>query len=393
MTLDAIPSTKPLNVAIVGAGIIGNNHAKALLRLCEVRISAVVDSDTEAGETLAARIADETGSTPRRFGRLSEALADGDVDMIVICVPSGAHLAVAEEALAAGRHVVVEKPLDASLVAARHLAQLASAAVARGQVFAVVSQHRFDPASVAVAGAVAAGDLGRITSAVASVAWWRSQDYYDSAGWRGTWAQDGGGATMNQGVHTVDLLLWYLGEPVEVFAYTATLAHERIEVEDVAVATVRFASGALAVLHATTAAYPGLAVRLAVHGSRGSAVIHDDQLEYLHVAGAARDDDMAHAGAPGGGDDTNQAAAAVPAAELRGGDRGPDSFVVGHLRQYRDVVDAINEQRSATLSADDALLAVAVVKAMYVSAHLNCPISVAAMLAGDYDDVLAAVEK
>jgi UDP-N-acetyl-2-amino-2-deoxyglucuronate dehydrogenase len=229
---------------------------------------------------------------------------------------------------------------------------------------------------------MAAGDLGRITSAVASVAWWRSQDYYDSAGWRGTWTQDGGGAIMNQGVHTVDLLLWFLGEPVEVFAYTATLAHERIEVEDVAVATVRFASGALAVLHATTAAYPGLAVRLAVHGSRGSAVIHDDQLEYLHVAGAAGDCD-----------DANQAAAAVPAAELRGGDRGLDSFVVGHLRQYRDIVDAINEHRSAAVGADDALLAVAVVKAMYVSAHLNGPISVAAMLAGDFDDVLAAVEK
>jgi UDP-N-acetyl-2-amino-2-deoxyglucuronate dehydrogenase len=393
MTVDAIPSTKPLNVAIVGAGIIGNNHAKALLRLREVRISAVVDSDTEAGETLTARIADQTCSKPRRFDRLSEALADADVDVIVICVPTGAHLAVAEEALGAGCHVVVEKPLDASLAAARRLANLATAAVARGQVFAVVSQHRFDPASVAIASAVAAGDLGRITSAVASVAWWRSQDYYDSAGWRGTWAQDGGGATMNQGVHTVDLLLWYLGEPVEVFAYTAILAHERIEVEDVAVATVRFASGALAVLHATTAAYPGLAVRLAVYGSRGSAVIHDDQLEFLHIAGAVRDDDANHAAAAGDGDDTNQAAAAVPAAEVRGGDRGPDSFVAGHLRQYRDIVDAINEHRPAAVGADDALLAVAVVKAMYVSAHRNGPISVAAVLAGDFDDVLTTVEK
>jgi UDP-N-acetyl-2-amino-2-deoxyglucuronate dehydrogenase len=388
MTLEPIPSTDsissagPLNVVIVGAGIIGNNHARALLRLPEVRIAAVVDPDAEAGESLTALIADETGSRPQQFGRLHEALVDPDVDVIVICVPTGAHLALADQALAAGRHVVVEKPLDASLSAARRLARLASAAEARGQIFAVVSQHRFDPASVAVASAVAAGDLGRITSAVASVAWWRSQDYYDSAGWRGTWAQDGGGATMNQGVHTVDLLLWYLGQPVEVFAYTATLAHERIEVEDVTVATVRFASGALAVLHATTAAYPGLAVRLAVYGSRGSAVIHDDQLEYLHVADRARD-----------GDDANHAAAAVPAAELRGGDRGPDGFVVGHFRQYRDIVDAINEHRSATVGADDALLALAVVKAMYVSAHLNCPISVAAMLAGDFDDVLATVEK
>src|SRR5204863_394317 len=166
------------------------------------------------------------------------AAPDAGIDLVAICTPSGLHAEDTELALAAGRHVFVEKPLDVSLPRARRLARLAVQAEQRGLVVSVVSQHRFDPASVAVAGALAAGRLGRVTSAVASVAWWRGQDYYDSAAWRGTWALDGGGALMNQGVHTVDLLGWLLGEPVEVFAHTGRLAHDGIEVEDVAVATI-----------------------------------------------------------------------------------------------------------------------------------------------------------
>ena len=127
------------------------------------------------------------------------------------------------------------------------------------------------------------GQLGTITSAIASHAWWRGQTYYDSGDWRGTWALDGGGAVMNQTVHTINLMITTLGTPVEVFAYTACLAHERIEVEDTAVAVVKFASGALGVIHGTTAAYPGLDASLRVFGSKGSAVITNDELVFLHA--------------------------------------------------------------------------------------------------------------
>jgi UDP-N-acetyl-2-amino-2-deoxyglucuronate dehydrogenase len=362
-----------LSVAIVGAGIIGRNHAAAILRDPNLHVAALVDPDASANAALATWIAERAGSTPTQYATLSTAIGHGDLDLAVICTPSGTHTALVTEAFAAGLHVVVEKPLDASLPAARRLARLALQAAERGQVFSVISQHRFDPASVAVANAVSAGGFGRITSAVASVAWWRGQNYYDSAGWRGTWAQDGGGATMNQGVHTVDLLLWLLGRPVEVFAFTGTLAHERIEVEDVAVATVRFASGALAVLHATTAAYPGLSVRLAVHGDRGSAIIDDDQLEYFHAAD---------------GVGANQAAAIVPATEVAGAPKAADAFIVGHQRQYADIVDAIATGRPAAVDASSALLALVVVKSLYLSASLHAPIMVDAVLAGDYDDRL-----
>jgi predicted dehydrogenase len=225
---------------------------------------------------------------------------------------------------------------------------------------------------------VRSGRFGQLTSAVASVAWWRSQDYYDSGDWRGTWALDGGGAVMNQGVHTVDLLVWLLGRPVEISAMTALTAHERVEIEDVAVAVLRFASGALATFHATTAAFPGLAVRLQVHGSRGSAIIHDDELEYFAAAGS---DDGSGTGI------VNQAAELVPSAGERGNDPVPAGFAEGHLRQYVDVVDAIRTGRAPGVTVDDAIEALAVVRAIYASATLGRPVLFDEVLNGRYDEL------
>jgi predicted dehydrogenase len=165
----------------------------------------------------AARWLQAAGRADEALATLDEALADRPVDLVAICTPTGLHVEMVEQALAAGRHVVVEKPLDVTLKRSRHLAEVAKDAEARGLIASVISQHRFDPASAVVARAIAEGRLGRLTSAVASVPWWRTQEYYDAAGWRGTWAFDGG-AVMNQAVHTVDLLVWFMGTPVEVFA-------------------------------------------------------------------------------------------------------------------------------------------------------------------------------
>jgi UDP-N-acetyl-2-amino-2-deoxyglucuronate dehydrogenase len=362
----------PLHVAIVGCGIIGLNHARAILRHPGLRLSALVDAIPEAATALADQLVSDFGADRiPQFGSLSAALAGADVDLVVICTPSGLHVVLAEEALAAGKHVVIEKPLDVSLPRARDILELSRRAEQDGLVVSVISQHRFDPASTVVAEAAHSGAFGRLTSGLASVAWWRSQEYYDSGQWRGTWELDGGGAVMNQGVHTVDLLVWFLGRPVEIDARTALLAHERVEVEDIAVATIRFESGALAVLHATTAAYPGLSVRLQVHGDRGSAIIDDDQLEYFGTVES----------------DGNRAADLVPASELRGGDRGPDQFVVGHLRQYEDIVAAIREHRAPGVTVADAFLSLAVVRAVYLSATLGRPVRLDDVLDGSLDDV------
>jgi predicted dehydrogenase len=352
-----------IETAIVGAGIIGRNHAAAIRRHPGMRIAALVDTVPEASRALAAEFPDDP---PGCYATLEEALAGRPVDLVAICTPTGLHVEMVDQTLAAGRHVVVEKPIDVTLKRARRLAEVVKDAEARGLVASVISQHRFDPASAAVARAIAEGALGRLTSAVASVPWWRTQDYYDAADWRGTWQFDGG-AVMNQAVHTVDLLVWFMGTPVEVFAQSARLAHERIETEDVAVATLRFPSGALAVLHATTAGYPGLEVRIQVQGTRGSAVVHADQLEHL-VTDEPFDD-------------------GVPAEDRFGAAKPDDYFVIGHLRQYEDIVTSIVDGRPPRVGIDDGITALATVLAVYASAALGRPVRLDDVLRGDYDDV------
>jgi predicted dehydrogenase len=210
--------------------------------------------------------------------------------------------------------------------------------------------------------------------------WWRTQGYYDSAGWRGTWALDGGGALMNQAIHPVDLLVWLLGEPVEVSAFTGTLAHEGIEVEDTAVAAIRFAGGALGVVHATTAAYPGLTARVQVHGDRGSAVIDGDRLLYFHTADGAAEGAAAGAadGAADGGPDGNQAGAVLPGDADRAGAPGGDPMglnIDGHISQYRDFVDAITTGRPPLVTPADATRTLGTILAVYASARTGRPVT------------------
>jgi UDP-N-acetyl-2-amino-2-deoxyglucuronate dehydrogenase len=374
---------EPLRVAIAGCGVIGRTHAAVVRELPELVVTALIDEVGEAAEALASSIADHGTRRPATFGTLSDALAGAPVDLVIIATPSGLHIQQALEVLAAGKHVVIEKPLDVDLSRAGEILAAAEAAEARGLVASVISQHRFDPASRAVDLARRAGRFGTLTSAIASVSWWRSQAYYDSGAWRGTWAMDGGGAVMNQGVHTVDLLLWFLGRPVEISAKTALLAHEGVEVEDTAVATVTFESGALAVLHATTAAYPGLTVRLQLMGSKGSAVIDGDQLEYFHAADAGGEgSDM---GLLGTGNQAANELAKFPDEPARAVD--PTVYPAGHVRQYRDIVAAVRAGRPAGVTVRDAVTALATVRALYVSATLGLPVLIDEVLAGRYDDV------
>ena len=380
--------------AVVGAGYIGRHHAAVIGATPGMRLTAVVDGVPELAEALADQVEAETGQRPTAHADVAGALAGGGVDAVAVCVPSGLHADVAVTALEAGRHVVLEKPLEVTVGAGRRVAA-AAAAAAPGALATVISQHRYDPASQVVHRAVAAGRLGRLTSAVASLSWWRGQGYYDSGGWRGTWALDGGGALMNQGVHTLDLLLWFMGRPVQVHAHTALLAHERVEVEDTVVATITFESGALAVLHATTAAYPGTSARLQVNGTAGSAIIDDDELLYFHAADAADGSTpVSDYGATGTSGPLNQAAAelaTVPATGVAGvvSPLGGARMIEGQSRQYADVAACIRTGRPPLVTVDQALLALAAVRAVYRSAATGAPVLLDDVLA-DPDDVPGA---
>jgi len=377
-----VPPLSPLATAVVGCGVIGKTHVSAILELDRLRLAALVDVQAERAGALADTVEERTGVRPAVYASLADALAGEErLDLVVLGTPSGLHVDQAVEALEGGAHVLIEKPLDVDVRRGRRLAAAAREAAERGQVCSIISQHRFDPSSQAVHRAIEAGEFGRLTSAVASVSWWRSQAYYDSGDWRGTWALDGGGALMNQGVHTLDLLLWFLGRPVTVSAEFGLLAHEDVEVEDTVVATLTFESGALAVLHATTAAHPGLTARVQVLGARGSAVIDSDRLEYFH---AADDGDSPDMGRLGGG---NQAERYRDPDEpaLHGIDA--TRFTLGHIRQYHDLLAAIDERREPGVTVDDALLALATVRAVYVSAVTGGKVAVADVLEGRHDDV------
>ncbi|WP_035776768.1 Gfo/Idh/MocA family oxidoreductase [Arthrobacter sp. H5] len=372
---------------IVGCGVIGRQHAEVLASLRGAEVVAVVDAVHGAAVAIADKLEREWNRPrPAVFTTLKEALAAQDADLVAVCTPSGLHAPVAEEAIAAGKHVVIEKPLDVDLARARTIAAAADRAKDAGLVVSVISQHRFDPSSLAVARAVQDGRFGRLTSGVASVAWWRSQRYYDSGEWRGTWDLDGGGAVMNQGVHTVDLLIWFLGRPVEIHAHTALLAHERMEVEDTAVATIRFASGALGVVHATTAAYPGLTVRVQVHGSEGSAVIDNDELTYFHALDASRERSDMGLNLRG-----NQAQAELGDAGANFPAQDPTVDSNGHTRQYKDILEAIAEGRQPGVTVGDAVMALATVRALYISAALGAPVKFDDVLAGNHDHQLVAM--
>lgn len=374
-----------VKVAIVGAGVIATTHLSVVARHPRLELVAVVDPVAAAAEKLAVAAEEATGHRPAVFADLTAALAGGDVDLVAVTTPSFTHADLAITALDAGCHVLVEKPLDTDLVRARRLAARAAEAAETGQVVSVITQNRFTPAVVAVDRAVRSGRFGTITSGTATLAYWRDDAYYASAGWRGTWAFDGGGALMNQGVHAVDVLLSLMGRPVAVHGIARMTGHTDLEVEDVAAALVTFENGAVATLLATTAACPENTSRIQVHGTAGSAYVQDGRLEFFHA------DDAHPAGAPrnwGRSGDQAASEVGVEALPVPAGQPVPvPDLASDHTRQYEDLLEAVAGGRPPASTVEDGLTALAVITAVYVSSALGRTVTVADVLAGTYDDV------
>ena len=264
-----------IRFGVLGCGAIGPTHMGAIAQIADAELVAVADVSREKAEAAA-----QKHNVSTIYENLDGLLQNPDLDAICVCTPSGMHAEHAVAVMRAGKHALVEKPMDVSLDACD---RMIAAEEETGKTLAIISQHRFDAATVLVKDAIDSGKLGQIVLADASVKWWRTQNYYDSGDWRGTWAMDGGGALMNQGVHTVDLLQWLTGGVSSLWAQTRTSAHERIEVEDIAVAALTFANGAIGTLTATTAAWEGFPVRLDIYGTEGTAIIEGDRLKVLKL--------------------------------------------------------------------------------------------------------------
>ena len=254
---------------IIGCGMIANFHAKAIRDIDGAELVACFNRTSSKAEKLAAEFGGEV------YTDLEAMLAREDVEVVTICSPSGAHMEPCIAAAERGKHVIVEKPLDVTLERCDAMIKACDAA---GVKLATIFPSRFHRSSKLMKQAIEAERFGKLATCDAYVKWYRTQEYYDSGAWRGTWELDGGGALMNQAIHSVDLLLWLMGPVVEVSAYTATLAHERIEVEDVATATVRFANGALGSIEATTAGFPGSLKKIELSGSEGTAILEEEDI-------------------------------------------------------------------------------------------------------------------
>ena len=347
-----------LGFAIVGCGMIARFHGRALAEVPGARLVALVSRKPENAKTLA----DTLGVPCAVYSELPAALARRDVDVVIVTTPSGAHLEPAVAAAQAGKHVVVEKPLEITL---ERCDRIIEACDRHGVKLCTIFPSRFGDANQALKAAVVAGRFGRLTLAETTCKWWRPQSYYDEGGWKGTRALDGGGALMNQAIHNVDLLSWMMGPVTHISGFTATIAHERIEVEDTAVACLRFANGALGIIEATTSVHPGLPKTIAVHGDRGTVVIEqDDVLRWELTPETAEDHAIKERFAQKSG--------------ASGGSSNPAAIShTGHARQLADFVRAIERGTPPSVDGREGRKAVEIILAIYRSAETGRTIELA----------------
>jgi UDP-N-acetyl-2-amino-2-deoxyglucuronate dehydrogenase len=329
-----------VKVGILGGGNISDTHARAARAIPGVEIAAVYGANREKAQ----RLVDLYGGV--RYDDLERFLDHRPLDIVAIGSPSGLHAEQALAAISRGIHVLSEKPLD---VTTERIDQVIEAAGRAGIKVGVFFQDRLKPDIAEMKALIVSGKLGKPVFASGRVRWYRPPDYYSTSKWRGSWTLDGGGALMNQAVHTVDLLQWLFGPVKQVAARTATRLHD-IQVEDTAAAAVEFESGALGVIEATTSSYPGYARRLDVSGSEGTLILEGDQLIGRDLKSAGQ----------------SAAAAKEPPPENVASATVSDS--VPHQRIFEDFIRAIRTGSAPACDAREARPSVAIIEAIYRSA-------------------------
>jgi predicted dehydrogenase len=334
-----------IHVGVLGGGNISDTHARAASEIEGVKVVAVAGPNAEKVGRLAARhgaaaYADEVAFLRHR-----------PMDAVLIGSPSGLHAAQGIAAARQGLHVLTEKPIDVTVARGR---ELVAACQAAGRKLGVFFQDRFTRDFVALKRAIDEGALGRPLLASARVKWWRPREYYSQSRWRGTQALDGGGALINQGIHTVDLLVWLLGDVRRVWARAATAFHE-IEAEDTLVAMLEFESGALATYEATTAAWPGYPRQVELTGMQGTVVIEHDRVLRADLRSPRPDLAGSEAG-------TTPSASSPVVSDVR-----------GHRAALEDFLRAVRDDTEPICNGREGLRSLAVVEALYRSARSGQP--------------------
>jgi UDP-N-acetyl-2-amino-2-deoxyglucuronate dehydrogenase len=336
---------KFIRFGLVGTGAIAPFHARAIKTIPGAKLVGVTSRTLESARKFA-----QEHEIPIVAGSAEELAANPDIDALAITTPSALHRAPTLAAIRAGKHVMIEKPIDSTLEGTDEiLAAAKDAGVLVGSIF----QARFGDGARALKAALDAGRFGRLVMCSAYIKWHRAPSYY--VGWKGKLALDGGGALINQAIHAVDLLQWFAGLPSEVFAWSTRRVHTSIESEDTLCSALRFPDGALGTIEASTAIWPGWSRRVEICGELGSAALDDDDIARWDFRDPQPQDDAIRAtresGAMGSG-------ASAPMA----------IGFEGHLRQFEDFVAAIRDDRAPIIDGHEARKAVALVRAIYESA-------------------------
>jgi predicted dehydrogenase len=338
---------KSIGFGIVGLGNISDFHAQAAKALRGGRLHSCFSRTQKKADAFGRKHGAAGYSDWKAF------LADPGLDVVTICTPSGAHLEPALAAARAKKHVVVEKPLEITPARCRRIIQ----ACRKHRVKLVtIFPSRFKDVNLTMKGAIDSRRLGKLVNGSAYVKWYRDQKYYDSGAWRGTWALDGGGCLMNQSIHNVDLLLWLLGDVVEVMAYADRPTRKRIEVETNLVAALKFANGALGTIEASTEIFPGYPKEIEISGTRGTiASVEEDLINWDFEKPLPRDKAImkkfaVKTGSSGGASD--------PLAI---------SFD-GHRRQLQELVDVLRRKKPRlTCDGEEGIRSVKLIDAVYQS--------------------------
>jgi UDP-N-acetyl-2-amino-2-deoxyglucuronate dehydrogenase len=343
---------KSVGFGIVGCGNIGAVHAEVISQLPQARLVAVSSRTVASAKRLGHK-----HKVPV-YGDYNEMFARPEVDVVSLCTPSGARAEIAEAAARAGKHIVSEKPLEVSL---ERVDRITKACDMHHVKLAAIFPVRFFRSTQRVRQAVEAGRLGKPVLGDAYVKWYRTQEYYEAGGWRGTWKLDGGGALMNQSIHYVDQLQWMFGPVEQVFAQTTTLMHPGLEVEDTAVAVLKFINGALGVIEGTTSISPGFPARMELHGEKGTIAWQEGQIITWKLADATPVEEAQMLAIGRKVDAT--------------GSQDPTAFNrEGHNIQLADMADAILEDREPSVNGYEGRKAVELVLAIYRSANTGRPV-------------------
>ncbi|MDD4870156.1 MAG: Gfo/Idh/MocA family oxidoreductase [Kiritimatiellae bacterium] len=337
---------KKFRFGIIGCGMISDFHAAAIKDIPNAELVAVVDVREESARRLGEANHCAWYTSFKKFCK-------HDMDVVTICTPSGLHKEPALEVIKAGKHLIVEKPLEITLKRCDSIIEAADKARVK---LATIFPSRWSDCNQLLKQAIDRKCFGRLTLGDVYVKWWRTQAYYDSGGWRGTWKVDGGGAMMNQSIHNVDLIQWFMGKVDSVMAMSALLAHKRIEVEDTAVAVLQFKNGALGVIEGTTSVFPGLLKKIEIHGDKGTAIVEQDDIIFWKFANSTPLDErvqklMSQRKSGGGG-------ASDPKAISH----------VGHRKQFEDFLKALETGGKPLIDGIEGRKSVEIILAIYKSA-------------------------